>query len=262
MTDVPAFDTILVELGADHVLTVTLNRPDRLNAFNQAMMADFARLWGWVRREDTVHVVVLRASGDRAFCTGVDVVEGLDRPANPFSEDDPGVFLSPKLNRCWKPVLAAVHGMAAGGAFYWLNECDFIVASDDATFFDPHVTYGLTAALEPIGLSRRMPLGEVMRVALLGNDERMSASRAHQVGLVSEVVARDALWPRVAQLAALIAAKPPAAVQGTVKAVWESLDTGRSQALATGMSYVHIANPLSDGAVDRSSRPGRTYEVR
>src|SRR5690606_13491240 len=114
---------------------------------------------------------------------------------------------------------------AAGGAFYWLNEADIIICSDDATFFDPHVSYGMTAALEPIGLARRIPLGEALRIALLGLDERMSAQRALQIGLVSEVLPRDQLWSRADEIAQIIAAKPPAAIQGTVRAIWESLDT-------------------------------------
>ena len=119
--------------------------------------------------------------------------------------------------------------MAAGGAFYWLNEADIIICSDDATFFDPHVTYGMTAALEPIGLARRVPLGEALRIALLGNDERVSAQRALQIGLVTEITTRAELWPRADELARLIAAKPPAAVQGTVRAIWESLDETRAR---------------------------------
>src|SRR3546814_9246768 len=71
--------------------------------------------------------------------------------------------LGPKSMNCWKPVIAAVHGMAAGGAFYWLNESDIIICSEDATFFDPHVTYGMTSALEPIGMTYHMPLHDVDR---------------------------------------------------------------------------------------------------
>lgn len=258
----PDTTTVLAELDEDHVLTLTLNRPERLNAFNQTMLEEFRALWLWAGTEEFVHAVVLRAAGERAFCTGVDVTEGIERHPNPFSETDPGTFLGPKQNRCWKPLVCAVHGMAAGGALYWLNEADIIIADDDATFFDPHVTYGLTAALEPIGLARRIPLGEVLRMALLGNDERMSARRAHEIGFVSEIVARDVLWSRAHSLAARIAAKPPAAVQGTVKAIWESLDATRSQALATALSYTQLGNPLGRAQVDRGSVDNRNYEVR
>jgi enoyl-CoA hydratase/carnithine racemase len=258
----PQFATILAELGDDHVLTVTLNRPERLNAFNQQTLRDFTALWRYAAQEDAVHVVVLQAEGERAFCTGVDVVEGIDRHDNPFSDLDPGTSLSPKLNRCWKPLICAVHGMAAGGALYWLNEADIIIADEGATFFDPHTTYGMVAALEPIGLAHRIPIGEVLRMVLLGNDERMSARRAHEIGFVSEVVPRERLRERAHELAVLIAAKPPVAIQGSVKAIWESLDTGRNQALASGLAYTQIGNPIGKAAVDRGALKNRKYEVR
>src|SRR5690606_18777003 len=194
---------------------------------------------------------VLRAAGDKAFCTGIDVGEGLDLPENIWNEEDPGRALSPRANKVWKPVIAAVHGMVAGGAFYWLNDVDFIVSAEDATFFDPHVSYGLTSALEPIGLARRVPLGEVMRWALLGLDERMSAQRAYQIGLVSEVVPYERLHARVDELARQVAAKPTVAVQGTVKAVWETLDRDRAAAEAVAWNYPMRGNPIGTAEVSR-----------
>ena len=247
---------------ADHIATITLNRPQAMNSFNQAMLDDFGLIWKHIRETDDIHVAVLRANGDRAFCTGVDVKEGFSRHPNPWSDFDPGTILGPKQNRVWKPLIACVHGMAAGGAFYWLNEADIIICSEDATFFDPHVTYGLTAALEPIGLARRIPLGEALRIALLGLDERLSAATALQVGLVSEVLPREKLWEHGAGLAARIAAKPPIAIQGTVRAIWESLDATRSQALATGMSYTQIGNPIGSAQVDRAAISHRGWTLR
>jgi enoyl-CoA hydratase/carnithine racemase len=252
VTVLPTFGTIRYELSG-HVATVTLARPERLNAFNQQMLDEFAQLWQYVRGADDVHVVVLRAEGERAFCTGVDVQEGIDRPDNIWSQEDPGLNLGPRANRVWKPVVCAVHGMVAGGAFYWLNESDIIIATDDATFFDPHVSYGMTSSLEPIGLARRVPVGEVLRWALLGLDERMSAQRALQIGLVSELVPPDQLWVRADELARIIAAKPPAAVQGTVRAIWESLDLPRTAALQMGLSYTQLGNPIGTAQVDRSA---------
>ncbi|WP_163507925.1 enoyl-CoA hydratase/isomerase family protein [Fodinicola acaciae] len=246
----------------DHVATVTLNRPDAMNSFNQAMLDDFAAIWRTVKTDDDARVVVLRAEGDQAFCTGVDVKEGIDRHPNVWSQTDPGEHLSPKLNQVWKPLVCAVHGMAAGGAFYWLNEADIVICSADATFFDPHVSYGMTAALEPIGLARRIPLGEALRIALLGLDERLSAARALQIGLVSEVVPRDQLWHRADEIARIIAAKPPAAIQGTVRAIWESLDTSRTQALRTGLSYTQLGNPIGKADIDRSAVPRQRWHLR
>ncbi len=253
--------TVLFDV-ADHVATITLDRPQAMNGFNQRMLEEFSRIWDTVKADDDVRVVVLRGAGDRAFCTGMDVKEGIDRHPNVWSQTDPGEYLSPKLNRVWKPLVCAVHGMAAGGAFYWLNEADIVICSQEATFFDPHVSYGLTAALEPIGLARRIPLGETLRIALLGLDERLSAARALQIGLVSEVLPREGLWDRADDIARIIAAKPPAAVQGTVRAIWESLDATRTQALRTGLSYTQIGNPIGKAEVDRARVPRGQWTLR
>ena len=253
--------TVRYEL-TEHVATITLNRPEAMNSFNQAMLEDFTRIWQTVKDDDDVHVVVLRAAGDRAFCTGVDVKEGIERHGNVWSQTDPGEQLSPKANQVWKPLICAVHGMAAGGAFYWINEADIVICSDDATFFDPHVSYGMTAALEPIGLARRVPLGEALRFALLGLDERLSPERALQIGLVSEVVPRAELWAHADRLARIIAAKPPAAIQGTVRAIWESLDSTRTQALRTGLSYTQLGNPIGQAQVDRASLARPEWTLR
>jgi len=244
----------------DHVATVRLNRPDRMNSFNQQMLDEFREIWLRCRTDDDIHVVVLAANGERAFSTGVDRKDGRTRHPNPWSEDDPGFFLGPKQNRVWKPVIAAVHGMCAGGAFYWINEADVVICSDDATFFDPHTTYGMVSALEPAGMLRRMPFGEVMRIALFGLDERMSAKRAREIGLVSEIVPRAELDGRAAELARRLASKPPLAVQGTVKAVWDSLSMSLHGAREIPLQYPQLVNNATQVALDAAPRP--EWELR
>lgn len=253
-SSLPELKTVLFDVGSDGVATITLNRPDALNAFDRTMVSEFAAIWPEIRQNSNIRAVVLQAEGERAFCTGVDVKTWREDPDDPFHQDDPGAFLSPKMNKVWKPLICAVHGMAAGGAFYWLNEADLIVCSEDATFFDPHVTYGMTAALEPIGLTRRIPLGEVLRIALVGLDERVSAKRAFEIGLVNEVVDGDQLRERAHDFAASIAAKPAAAIQGTVRAIWESLDTGRTTAINHGLTYTQLGNPLGMAEIDRETQ--------
>lgn len=248
----PEYETLVYELN-EHIATVTLNRPDKLNAFNQPMLDEFRDLWHRLGEDDDVHVIVLRAAGDRAFSTGLDVSEGFDQHENIWSRTDPGDSLSPKHNRVWKPVITAVHGMVAGGAFYWLNDSDIVISSENATFFDPHVSYGLVSALEPAGLARRVPLGEALRWALLGLDERMSAERAREIGLVSELLAYERLWERAHELATIIARKPPIAVQGTVKAIWETRDMDRETAQRTAWNYPLAGNPISSAQVSRDN---------
>jgi enoyl-CoA hydratase/carnithine racemase len=251
------YKTILVDVS-DHVATITINRPEAMNSFDRTMVEEFAAVWRRIADDASIHCSVLRAAPGRAFSTGVDVKAAAQPGGSVIADDvwnaeDPGQRLGPKSMRCWKPVVCAIHGMAAGGAFYWINESDIVICSDDATFFDPHVTYGMTAALEPIGMTYRMPLQDVLRMALLGNDERVSAQTALRIGIVSEVVAPDALWPRAQELATIIAAKPPAATAGSVKAIWESLDLPRSVALAQGLKYCQVGNPIGVPQVDRAA---------
>jgi enoyl-CoA hydratase/carnithine racemase len=261
------YSGLIFETGDDHVATVTINRPDALNSFDIPMIEAFARLWNDIKDDDSIHAVVLRAAPGRAFSTGMDVTgpSPVFSTPNLWNQADPGERLGPKMQRCWKPVIAAVHGMCAGGAFYWINEADIVICSEEATFFDPHVTYGMVAALEPIGLTHKIALHEVLRMALLGNDERIGAETALRIGLVTEVTALDKLWDRAHELAATIAAKPPAGVQGTVRAIWESLDMPRSAALGTALKYAQLGSPVGKAQVDRWSIMGdkkKRYDIR
>lgn len=248
---------------AGHVATITLNRPDRLNAFTQAMAAEMSGAWARVRDDDEIRAAVLQANGDRAFCTGIDIKEGPWWTGdNIWNQVDPGASLGPKHHQVWKPVVAAVQGMCAGGGQYFVNEADIVICSEDATFFDPHANGGIVSALEPIGLLHRgVPLGDVLRWALTGNEERLSATTALRLGLVTEVVAAADLRTRARDLAQGIARRRPEAVQGTVRAVWEALEMTRSMALQNGLSYTHIGNPRPDEP--RATYPlGRDAEVR
>ncbi|WP_308203292.1 enoyl-CoA hydratase/isomerase family protein [Frankia gtarii] len=248
---IPDYKTLGYE-ERDQVAWVTLNRPEVYNAFDATMMREIHACWRSLRGNDDVHAVVLTAAGDKAFCTGIDRdaarVGDLDpefgigrRGKTPLHNDDPGDWLPPKTaGDLWKPVIGAVNGMACGGAFYLLAECDFLLAADHATFFDPHVTFGMAAVFESIMMSRRMPLGEVLRMALVGNDERISARRALEIGLVQEVVPAGELADVAHRVAAGIAAKPPLAVQATVRAIWYAADLGYRQALDVGKTMIEV----------------------
>ncbi|NDJ87876.1 MULTISPECIES: enoyl-CoA hydratase/isomerase family protein [Mycolicibacter] len=250
MTDLDNPSTIEFDL-TDHVATVTLNRPDKLNSFNEAMAGELRAAWARVRDDDDIRVAVLRANGDRAFCTGIDVSEGTWWTHQPiFNQEDPGAFLGPKAHKVWKPVIAALHGIVAGGAMYFVNECDFSICAETATFFDPHANVGIVSALEPMGmLGLGVPYGEVMRWALLGSEERLTAQTALRIGLVTEIVPDERLRDRAAELAAEIAARRPQGVQGTVRAMWEARDLSPSLRQRHGMAYTHIGN-AGDGRTD------------
>src|ERR1700739_3680693 len=260
-----SFETLLLDVDeADHVATITLNRPDRLNAFDRMMCEEMAEAWRVVKLDESVNAVVLRAAGTRAFSAGLDIKTPYGQPENVWSHEDPGEPLSPKWQKMWKPVVCAVQGMCTAGAYYFVNESDVVICSDDATFFDTHVSAGLVCALEPVGLIVRIGLGETWRMALMGNDERVGADTALRIGLVSEVVSGDQLWDRAHEIAASIAAKPPSATQGTVKAIWESLDKPYRVAMEQGLIYTRLGNPLGTAelAAQKSEGPGREPKIR
>ena len=241
-----SFETVLLDLDHDaRVATVTLNRPDALNSFNRTMCHEMRTVWHTVKHDAQINAVVLRAAGDRAFCAGLDVKTRYEQPDIVWNHEDPGELLSPKWQKMWKPVVCAVQGMCTAGALYFVNEADVVICSQGATFFDSHVSAGLVSALEPIGLMRRIGLGETLRMALMGNDERVGAQTALRIGLVTEVVAEDDLWSRAHDIASTIAAKPPTATQGTVKAIWESLDKPYRAAMDQGLIYTRLGNPIA-----------------
>jgi enoyl-CoA hydratase/carnithine racemase len=250
-------ETLLYE-ERDGVAIVTLNRPEVHNAFNMAMQRELRHVWTSLRTNDDVRVVILTGAGEKAFCSGIDreesIQEGLlERPQNapltegragqvstPFMFNDPGSNINPKQNDMWKPVIAAVNGMACGGALYMLGESDIIIAAEHATFFDPHVTYGMVAGFESMHLLQKLPLGETLRFALLGANERMSAARAYQVGLVSEVASGSELLDRAMWVANAIAEAPVLAIQGTLRAIWMAHELSRREALTQVSTFVTL----------------------
>ncbi len=256
------FETILYKVSDDKVATLTLNRPEVMNAFNRKMCEEMRVAWRLIKDDPNVNAVVLRAAGDRAFCAGLDVKSSYGQPVDIWNHEDPGELLSPKWQQVWKPVVCAVQGICTAGAFYFVNESDIVICSTDATFFDSHVTYGMVSALEPVGLMRRVGLGETLRMALRGNDERVVADTALRIGLVTEVVARESLWERAHTLAREIAEKPSAATQGTVRAIWESLDRPYRAAMQQGLIYTRVGNPIGMAEVAEKPPTRRSWEPR
>ena len=252
-TSIPEFETIAYDEGDDGVAVVTLDRPDVHNAFNSLMQREIHALWRALRRRDEVRCIVLTGAGTKAFCTGIDRMEqmggahdGSTDPevvgsgSTPFMFNDPGDNLGPKSSDLWKPVIAAVNGMACGGAFYMLGEVEFIIAAEHATFFDPHVTYGMTASFEPIHMSGITPFPEIMRMSLMGNYERVTAQRAYEIGMVTQVVPGDQLLEAARFCAEAIASQPKLAIEGTVRAIWGAREFGSRAAARLGYAYVGL----------------------
>jgi len=249
-----AFETLLYE-KAEGVATLTLNRPERHNAFDLAMAGELHRAWTRIKADPEVVCVIVTGAGEKAFCTGFDVASvasgdtaGQERVEY---EDSPILKLTALHNRCWKPVITAVNGMVVGGGLHFVADSDLILAAEHATFFDTHVKVGLVAGLEPVGLARRIPLEAVLRMALLGGSERLGAAEAKEIGLVGEVLPAADLLPRARELAEKIAQHSPTALARSKRAVWESLDQGLHDGLRHAWEIIgrHGEHPdMAEGA--------------
>jgi enoyl-CoA hydratase len=218
------------------------NRPDQLNAMNAKMRDEFADAWLELDRDRQVRVIVHTGEG-RAFQTGVDVAEiasdgvGMQRYRESVEAFD--FHFTAWHQKVWKPVITAVNGICAGGGFHWVADADIVIAASDAQFFDPHVSIGQVVALEAIGLIRKMPVEAVMRMAFVGKHERLSAQRAYELGMVSQVVdPPDRLREEAQVLAETIARNSPEAMRLTKQALWGALETGLTEACRTGGRYL------------------------
>ncbi|HXY93926.1 MAG TPA: enoyl-CoA hydratase/isomerase family protein [Acidimicrobiia bacterium] len=214
------------------------NRPDVLNAMNAHMRDEFADAWLELDADPEVKVIVHTGEG-RAFQTGVDVSEiasdgvGMQRYRESVEKFD--LHFTAWQQHVSKPVITAVNGICAGGGFHWVAEADIVLAASDAQFFDPHVSVGQVVAVEAIALLRKMPFEAVMRMALVGRHERMSAQRAFELGMISQIVDPPEKLREAAQaLGETIAKNSPAAMRATKRALWGALELGLTDACRAG----------------------------
>jgi enoyl-CoA hydratase/carnithine racemase len=232
-----AYETLIVERrGA--VGWLEFNRPDVGNAMNATMLDELERAWRELDADPDVRVIVNTGSG-RAFQTGLDVVE-LSRNPDALREQSrrtkrAELRLTAWHNSVWKPVIAAVNGVCAGGGLHFVADADIVIASSDATFLDPHVSLGQVTAYEAIALVRKSPMESIMRMALTGRYERIPAGRAHELGILSQVVdPPERLADEAMALAEKIAQNSPAAMRATKKALWGALELGLTDACRAG----------------------------
>jgi enoyl-CoA hydratase/carnithine racemase len=224
---------------ADGVATLTLDNPKARNAFDYEMTQQLRHYWAQIQRDPEIVCAILTGAGEKAFCTGWDITSTASgdsqRFANVKRQEAPYGQITAIQNRCWKPVITAVNGMCVGGGLHFVADGDIVIAADTATFFDTHCEVGLVSALEPVSLARKIPLDAVLRMALLGSAERMSAARARELGLVGEVVPAASLMARARELAAIIARQSPTALARTKRAIWTSLEHG----IEAGLDAAH-----------------------
>jgi enoyl-CoA hydratase/carnithine racemase len=205
---------------------------------NARMRDEFEVAWRALDADPDVRVIVHTGEG-RAFQTGVDVNEiasdgaGMERYRESVENFD--LHFTAWHNEVWKPVIAAVNGVCAGGGLHFVADADIVIASSNATFLDPHVSIGQVTAYEAIALVRKSPMEAIMRMALTGRYERLSARRAYELGILSQVVdLPELLADEAMTLAETIARNSPAAMRATKKALWGALELGLTDACRAG----------------------------
>jgi enoyl-CoA hydratase/carnithine racemase len=205
------------------------NRPEARNAMNVEMHDELPLAWAALERDPAVRVLVCSGAGPH-FSSGVDLVDladcersgvfrrDVEHPESArFTARDCGVT---------KPVVAAVNGMCVGGAFMWVVDADVAIAAEDGLFVDPHTSVGQTVGRGTLSLVGNAPFSAVMRMTLLGRHERITARRALELGIVSEVVAPHDLHRAAQRLATTIARSLPARVARAKAAMWRLRQRG------------------------------------
>ncbi|WP_375483434.1 enoyl-CoA hydratase/isomerase family protein [uncultured Mycobacterium sp.] len=232
----------------DHIARITLNRPQRANALTPAMMPVLRGIWRRIAEDPDIRCVVLTAAGQRHFCTGADLtgVAETGSVGVGSGEVSQELFLTARQNNVWKPTVCAVNGVVAGGGLHFVADADIVIASTSACFIDTHVSIGMVAGVENIGLAKRLPLGTVLRMTLQGRNFRLSAQRAYMLGLVEEVVSPGELMSTAEAIARDITRNSPHAVSLSQQALWSSLEMAYSEAVEHGFGLVKAHRQHAD----------------
>jgi enoyl-CoA hydratase len=236
-----SYETLVVERRG-HVGWLIFDRADAGNAMNAQMMAELETAWNELDADPDVRVIVNTGNGD-AFQTGLDVAQ-LSRDRDALREQSRRtkrfeLRFTAWHNQVWKPVIAAVNGVCAGGGLHFVADADIVVCASNATFLDPHVSIGQASVYETIALIDKSPAEAIFRMAFTGRHERMGAARAYELGICSQVVDPPAgLRDEVQTLAEKIALNSPAAMAATKRALWGALEMGLTDACRAGATQL------------------------
>jgi len=228
-----SYKDIVVEKRG-HIVCLTLNRPERMNAISVATGEEMLEVFEEYRDNPELRVMIIAAAGDKAFCSGMYVTEAARKTAETGRTEGYTIFKpwTDMMQSIRKPFICAVNGACVGGGWHLVADSDIVIASERAQFFDTHVNIGLINGVEAAGFAYKMPLGIVMRMAIEGKHFRIDAKQAYQWGLVSEVTSPEKLSGRAWEIAMHIAEEAaPLAVQGTKKAVLGALDRGPTEGI-------------------------------
>ncbi|MDB5276038.1 MAG: enoyl-CoA hydratase [Ferruginibacter sp.] len=220
--------TLLTSLE-NGIFTITINRPDKLNALNKDVFADLDNVIDEIQNNPSVKSAIITGAGNKAFVAGADITEfnGLDK-AGAMALATKGQDIFFKIERSSKPIIAAVNGFALGGGCELAMACHFRVASDNAKFGQPEVNLGL---IPGYGGTQRLTqlIGKGRSIELLISGSLIEAATALQYGLVNYVVSPDELLPKAKAILTLVNTKAPLAIAACIQAanaVYDSTSNG------------------------------------
>ncbi|MDP6346706.1 MAG: enoyl-CoA hydratase-related protein [Alphaproteobacteria bacterium] len=217
------FETILI--GSEGpVATITMNRPEALNALSAQVFQDLADGLRELATDRTIRVVVIRGAGDRAFVAGADIKEMADRDeTTPEERNWTGMRVYDQIRHLPQPVIASVHGYALGGGMLLAMACDIRIAADTATFGYPEIKLGIFPGTGgTVLIDRLIGPGTARAICLTG--EHFPAERAYQLGIVTHLVPAAELGAETARLAELMAGYSPVAVRELKNALNASME--------------------------------------
>lgn len=241
--------TDLVDYELDgHVATITYRRPEKLNAIDGAMRRDINAAFDRLRGDDDAWVAIVTGTG-RAFCAGADLRSETGSPVGDF----PGSFWErPTVNsfesgwEIFKPVIAAVNGYCLGYGLTLVTWCDFVIASDRASFGFPEVTVGVPTIVGALRLPQRIGWHHAMELLLTG--ERIDAARAAEIGLAGKVVPHEELMDEARALAARLTRAAPLAQRATKEMAVRGPAMGPVDAIRFGETMRRVAAATEDAA--------------
>lgn len=242
-------DTISVVIES-YVATITINRPEARNALNKATIHQLTAAFASLHSNSSVRCVLLRGSGMESFCAGADLRELLDDPS-PHARREfftAVATLISTIQQCPHPVVCLVYGFALAGGLGLVAASDIVFAADDSLFGLPEVAVGLAPFVVTAPLTKRIGARGLAYLAISG--ERISASEAHRIGLVTRVVDKDSALTETLNLCATISQRGPAAVQATKLALKDTQNDPTESfifELADRSALVSLSDEASEG---------------
>jgi enoyl-CoA hydratase len=233
----------------DSILILTVSRPEKLNALNQATMDEISVCFKWVEENEKIRAVIVTGDGDRSFVAGADIGEFLeiDGPVGKMlSKKGQDIFF--QIENCTKPVLAAVNGFAFGGGCELALACHMRIASENAFFAQPEINLGI---IPGYGGTQRLTklVGKGIALEMMLTADKIDAQKALEIGLVNYVVSQAELLPFAQKLLAKIVAKPPIAVAQTIAAANKAMHPDGYETEAQNFSNCTASNDFKEGTI-------------